>query len=317
MASDVGSSGSTAIAADAGGGREHQRPKEEKRHRSIFEVPPDFFDSCRLLQSLESLSEPSETLTESVIETLGEEVDYNECSSAVTKASVSRWTCNTCMAEFESLQDQRSHFKSDLHRINVKLRIAGKDTVKEEDFDELTSDSLFKDSDISSISGSEDETEKGSSSHNNLHSSLRGNVKQKLFIRLQRGEKISMWRCILLDDDENIWFENNKSVAVDNGGYMPSLGEKEVTEKLKFLIHEPRNNTRLRIVLLASGGHFAGCVFDGNSIVAHKTFHRYVIRAKAGKKQSSKDASGKAAHSAGASLRRYNELALKKCGGLH
>lgn len=36
------------------------------------------------------------------------------------------------------------------------------------------------------------------------------------------------------------------------------------------------------------------------------------MRAKAGKKQSSKDASGKAAHSAGASLRRYNELALKK-----
>lgn len=40
--------------------------------------------------------------------------------------------------------------------------------------------------------------------------------------------------------------------------------------------------------------------------------YRYVVRAKAGKKQSLKDASGRAAHSAGASLRRYNELALKK-----
>lgn len=39
---------------------------------------------------------------------------------------------------------------------------------------------------------------------------------------------------------------------------------------------------------------------------------RYVVRAKAGKKQSSKDATGKAANSAGAALRRYNELALKK-----
>jgi hypothetical protein len=39
---------------------------------------------------------------------------------------------------------------------------------------------------------------------------------------------------------------------------------------------------------------------------------RYVVRAKAGRKQSSKDASGKGVHSAGASLRRYNELALKK-----
>jgi len=39
---------------------------------------------------------------------------------------------------------------------------------------------------------------------------------------------------------------------------------------------------------------------------------RYVVRAKAGKKQSTKDASGRSIHSAGASLRRYNELALKK-----
>jgi len=36
------------------------------------------------------------------------------------------------------------------------------------------------------------------------------------------------------------------------------------------------------------------------------------VRAKAGKKQSAKDASGRTVHSAGASLRRYNELALKK-----
>lgn len=41
-------------------------------------------------------------------------------------------------------------------------------------------------------------------------------------------------------------------------------------------------------------------------------FCRYVVRAKAGKKQSSKDATGKAAHSAGSALRRYNEAALKK-----
>lgn len=40
--------------------------------------------------------------------------------------------------------------------------------------------------------------------------------------------------------------------------------------------------------------------------------YRYVVRAKAGKRQSGKDATGKVAHSAGSSLRRYNEAALKK-----
>ena len=37
-----------------------------------------------------------------------------------------------------------------------------------------------------------------------------------------------------------------------------------------------------------------------------------MVRAKAGKRQSGKDATGKVAHSAGSSLRRYNEAALKK-----
>ena len=37
-----------------------------------------------------------------------------------------------------------------------------------------------------------------------------------------------------------------------------------------------------------------------------------MVRAKAGQKQSSEDAGGKIAHSAGASIRRHNELALKK-----
>ncbi|XP_057499902.1 uncharacterized protein LOC130784072 [Actinidia eriantha] len=286
-----------------------QQKKEERRHRSIFDVPSDFFDSCRLLQFPNSSPEPFET---SANETLGEEVVDDERHSAATTPSVSRWSCNTCKAEFESLQDQRSHFKSDIHRFNVKLTIAGKETVNEEDFDELTTDSLFKDNDISSISGSEDEAEKGSVHLNDMLSGLSRSVKQKLFIRLHGGERVSIWKCSLLDEADNILFDNDKSVSADDGGLMPCLREKEVIGKLKTLIHEPRNNTRLRVVLLASGGHFAACVFDGNSVVAHKTYHRYVVRAKAGKKQSSKDASGRAAHSAGASLRRHNELALKK-----
>lgn len=158
----------------------------------------------------------------------------------------------------------------------MKLTIAGKDTVNEEDFDELTSDSLFKDYDISSISGSEDETEKGFFPSNYVHSGLSRSVKQKLFIRLQRGETISLWKSLLLDEAEIILFENGNIVYADDGGSVPCLREKEVIERLNFVIHEPRDNTRLRVVLLASGGHFAGCVFDGNSVVAHKTFHRLV-----------------------------------------
>ncbi|KAL6981831.1 hypothetical protein U1Q18_023449, partial [Sarracenia purpurea var. burkii] len=300
------------VATTADKEQQQKQRREEKRPVSIFDVPSDLFDSCYLLQSPTSFPDTSETPSISAIKTLGDEISDDERCSVATKASISRWSCNTCKAEFESLQGQRAHFKSDIHRFNVKLTIAGKDTVKEEDFDELTSDSLFKDYDISSISGSEDEVEKESLPPNDVHGRLSRSVKQKLFICLHGGERVSIWKCLLLDEAENILFENDKLFAADDGGFMHCLREKDVIEKLKLLIHEPRDNTHLRVVLLASGGHFAGCVFDGNSVVAHKTFHRYVVRAKAGKKQSSKDASGKSAHSAGASLRRHNELALKK-----
>ncbi len=46
------------------------------------------------------------------------------------------------------------------------------------------------------------------------------------------------------------------------------------------------------------------------TVLAHKTFHRYTTRRKQGGSQSANDAAKGAAHSAGSSLRRYNEQAL-------
>lgn len=282
---------------------------QEKRYRSIFDLPPNFFDSCRLLSPFAtSVSDNDSRFEDSAAETLKEIHDYEEEDKrSVNGVALTRWTCNTCKTEFESLQDQRSHFKSDVHRFNVKLTIAGKDIVKEEDFDELTSDSL-RDYDVSSISGSEDEADKLACRHDPCGDSVQS-VRTKLFIRLQSGERVSLWKCLMLNESESVSYETEKSFSVNNEG---CLSVSEVIERLKSLTYEPRDSTHFRVVLLASGGHFAGSVFDGNLVVANKTFHRYVVRAKAGKKQSSKDASGKAANSAGAALRRYNELALKK-----
>ncbi|KAI3444669.1 hypothetical protein Pfo_001334 [Paulownia fortunei] len=294
--------------------RKQNKQDETKRQRSIFEVPQDFFDSCRLLPSpLSSLPDSDVSQDDALVESKSENevIENSNNYNANDAKAMQRWSCNTCKAEFESLQDQRSHFKSDLHRFNIKLSIAGKNIIKEEDFDGATSDSLCKDYDVSSISGSEDEDERESSLLADRQREFGGVSKSKIFVQLQNGERVSVSRCLLLDESENISFETDKSLVMDGAGVI-YLTQREVIEKLKYILHEPRDNTCLRIVLLARGGHFAGCVFDGNSLVAHKTFHRYVVRAKAGKKQSSKDAGGQAIHSAGASLRRYNELALKK-----
>lgn len=75
---------------------------------------------------------------------------------------------------------------------------------------------------------------------------------------------------------------------------------------------------------MIGGGHFAAMIValapttgkkHSNdertaTVIAHKTFHRYTTRRKQGGSQSSNDAAKGAAHSAGSSLRRYNEAAL-------
>ena len=76
---------------------------------------------------------------------------------------------------------------------------------------------------------------------------------------------------------------------------------------------------------MIGGGHFAAMVVSlaprqskhasgplnrEATVLAHKTFHRYTTRRKQGGAQSSNDNAKGAAHSAGSTLRRYNEQAL-------
>lgn len=133
---------------------------------------------------------------------------------------------------------------------------------------------MSKDYDVSSISGSDNEDERDTSLHGR-NREFGGISKNKIFMQLQNGERVSVWKCLLLNESERISFGSDKSLDMDVAGVM-YLTPKVVIEKLKYVLHEPRDNSRLRIVLLSKGGHFAGCVFDGNSVVAHKTFHRLV-----------------------------------------
>lgn len=157
----------------------------------------------------------------------------------------------------------------------IKLSIAGKSIINEEDFDEASANSLSKDYDVSSISGSDDEDERETSLLGDRKREFSGLSKRKICIKLKDGEIVSVLKCLFLDDSDSISYDTDKPHFMDGAGVV-NLTPREVIEKLRYIVHEPRDNSRLRIVLLARGGHFAGCVFDGNSLVAHKTFHRLV-----------------------------------------
>ena len=97
-------------------------------------------------------------------------------------------------------------------------------------------------------------------------------LKQKLYIRLPSGKVISVWKCLILEDSEDVSYENSRKNF--SSGDKREIVEDTLIRRLNCFVREPRDRTRFRIVLLTCGGHFAGCVFDGNAVVAHKTFHR-------------------------------------------
>ncbi|CAM9696556.1 unnamed protein product [Lampetra planeri] len=214
-----------------------------------------------------------------------------------------RGGCSACRCQFESREEQVEHYKLDWHRFNLKQRLAGAATVSAEEFEERTGD-------ISSISGSESDSDsepwdsepdpsqprdlqpRGTQHDGKTEEEEGGPARQSLRVLFtnRAQQTLSLHRCVLHRKQET-------AQDVDAVGRVLALDART-----KWA------------VLLAGGGHFAGAVFQGDTVLEHKTFHRYTVRAKRGTAQGLRDGQsrGNAPKSAGASLRRYNEAALAR-----
>ncbi|KAE8679244.1 hypothetical protein F3Y22_tig00111402pilonHSYRG01062 [Hibiscus syriacus] len=195
----------------------------KNRYRLIFELPINFFKSCRLLSpSLTSLIETL-SISENSSSEYPDNTDEKDEKSSKTGIGLPKWTCNTCKAEFDFLQDQLSHFKSDIHHFEV-----------------------------SSISGSEDEADKGAYPRNDASKGLIENIRKKC---LRENEVIERLKALIQEPKDNASF---RIVLLSSGGRGGShrrkkdagcLRENEVIERLKALIQEPKDNASFRIVL--------------------------------------------------------------------
>lgn len=231
--------------------------------------------------------------------------------------------CNICLgATFVDVTEQRSHFRSDWHRYNVKIRLRGGSPVTEPAFAQLV-DGL---EDSLSGSASSDESSDDSDAVKALVSKIK---------RTSRSPSPSEERQTPLT--AVAWFHSPPSTQI---GMYRMLFPIDTPAPLYLAelkrIQERVKGGRKWAMFMVAGGHFAGAIVEVSrpaedqdsavsakakkkppkpkpetSILKHKTFHRYTTRRKQGGSQSVNDNSKGAAISAGAILRRYGEQALR------
>jgi len=251
-------------------------------------------------------------------------------------------TCRACRIgtpgsphpPFTSVHAQRAHVRSDAHRLNVRRVAAGKAPLAEADAEQALEGRRGGDgggggrgggaSDVSSLSGSdsedsEEEEEEG------------GGRAPPLGATVSRGGGVASTST----SGPLVAFAAPPGAAAPFFAVWRALlpagsGAAENVASPSAALAALRTDAAPWAVILAKGGHFAAAAFDVSggeagadgpspsathaapllTPLAHRTAHRYVVRAKAGGRQSTKDAGGKTIKSAGSTLRRYNEAAL-------
>ncbi|EAL72626.1 hypothetical protein DDB_G0270552 [Dictyostelium discoideum AX4] len=260
--------------------------------------------------------------------------------------------CNTCLLRFTDKELRNVHYRSGLHRYNLNLRLSHLQPVTEEDYNVLIENVKRSSEDSSSSddnsSGSEKEnnnnndsdsdsnyvsTDESSSSSDEeyllrksklsenqdvydeeyyyktqgyqfLDSSVEMNDPKLKIIQKDLKLQLSVWKCLL-----------GPTTMFKQLSLLPE-GSDQQKQLLSTIIGNFKQYVLSKdlkwVVLLCSGGRFAGAVYSGGKCIDHKTFHRYTMRKKQGGSQSKKDSEGGNKKSAGAGIRRYNEKRLKE-----
>uniref|UniRef100_A0A023GCX6 VLRF1 domain-containing protein n=1 Tax=Amblyomma triste TaxID=251400 RepID=A0A023GCX6_AMBTT len=242
--------------------------------------------------------------------------------------------CSLCGAEFESREDQVQHYKADWHRYNLKQKLCGERAVTEQEFLNMMEE-------VSSISGSESGTDTTTSANETAESASGGESSPRRrgkngaascrspgkVCHAPRHRTSSLASTDTEGEDTDADRPENKGARMNSKVYLKN-SDGQVLALYRCIVHgkqaAPETCAQLIsaigdvprqmqwAVLMVGGGHFAAAVFNGSEPLLHKTFHTYTVRAKQGGSQSGRDSKQKGMQpkSAGASLRRHNEMTL-------
>ncbi|KAH7271754.1 hypothetical protein MRS44_004497 [Fusarium solani] len=304
-----------------------------RRPLYLYDLPPEVLDTLTLKSDADT-----ESIVESSISSPSKSPSTSDSNLVGSQA------CSLCGLTFTTVIDQRGHLKSDLHHYNLKQKLRGQKPVSEVEFEKLIGDLDESLSGSDSDESDEEEEDKQESTLTTLlkkqarladrredtngdeeeddTAGRKGRGKPPLiwFSSPVLPEKtyFGMYRAILTGEEQRnqdlVEVLKKKQVEPISIPKMPKDGSiPEIAYKGPHIF-----------LCMIGGGHFAAMVVslaprpnkNGTTmnreatVLAHKTFHRYTTRRKQGGSQSANDNAKGAAHSAGSSLRRYNEQAL-------
>ncbi|OQE40381.1 hypothetical protein PENCOP_c006G05892 [Penicillium coprophilum] len=301
-----------------------------KRPLYVYDLPPELLASLTAKTTSQPVAEEEPGPSPTDLELAAQE-------SAIATSNL----CSLCRVSYSSVQEQRSHVRSDHHRYNVKAQLRGNAPLEEVEFAKAIGEL------DESISGSESEESEEEDAEGATGTTLSALLKKQAKLS-HPSEDPEMTETPIAPKHPIFWLSSsalpsNKSLGVyraifsnaeqdDPAHLVDALRRKQLapikarTNKASN-VPDPASSGPHIFMCMIGGGHFAamlvslapeihrkqGGVEDRQArVIAHKTFHRYTTRRKQGGSQSASDASRGAAHSAGSSLRRYNEAALEK-----
>ncbi|KAK0723949.1 hypothetical protein B0T21DRAFT_372828 [Apiosordaria backusii] len=318
------------------------KPQDEllRRPLYLYDLPPDVVATLSLKTDADAsggLSAEDDTTT--LVQTPSPATPDNVLGSQA---------CSLCSLSFVTVQDQREHLKTDLHHYNLKQKLHGLNPVSEAEFEKLV-DELDESISGSESEDSEEEEEETGRKETTLTALLKKQAtladKRK---PNDAGDEEDTKQKRGTGKAPLLWFESPRLPERTYYGIYRALFTPEELEKEDAIVEAikkrqlapismpkpPKDaqsvpatyNGQHIFMCMIGGGHFAAMVVSlapkkskhGTTgplnreavVLAHKTFHRYTTRRKQGGSQSANDNAKGTAHSAGSSLRRYNEQAL-------
>ncbi|KAJ1662549.1 hypothetical protein IW140_005742 [Coemansia sp. RSA 1813] len=263
---------------------------------SVFRIPPDVLSNLQLSSKLNRVypqtPEPAVAIAASA-----------SLAQSLSDTRIARPVCHTCGGvEFPDADQQREHSKTAWHRENM-LR---KTEWRRRNLDHTENPEEYPWEPIPEKSTAKTDAAAATAnvSNNNNEESDESD----------KGKESSPYMWFSADDAgalATVYGVQRKILAASDSDRSVYIDADRVLRQLVDM--QASNSSSHWVIMSLNGGHFGAAVFDNRTgdIVAHKTLHRYTTRRKQGGSQSREDnAKGRAANSAGAQIRRYNEQKL-------